>query len=114
MQPEHTTSDRIFFDLRIRWPKSSDFGPKSFDLGHQIFKSIVGMVSKFEMLSTTARSSRTFDELDGDTAVQRRCFAPDARSARLSVAKLQSAGAGSGLETKRSALGAHLFVDTYS
>ena len=26
------------FDLRIRWPKSSDFGPKSDDLGHQIFE----------------------------------------------------------------------------
>ena len=35
------------------------------------------------------------------------------REARLSVARLQSAGAGSGLETKRSALGTHLFVDTY-
>ena len=36
------------------------------------------------------------------------------RLAPLSIARLQSAGAGSGLETKRSALGAHLYVDTYS
>ena len=36
------------------------------------------------------------------------------RVALFSVARLQSAGAGSGLETKRSALGAHLSVDTYS
>ena len=37
------------------------------------------------------------------------------RAAHLSVAKLQqSAGAGLGLETKRSALGAHLSVDMYS
>ena len=33
---------------------------------------------------------------------------------RRSVARLQSAGAGSGLETKRSAIGAHLFADTDS
>ena len=39
------------------------------------------MFSKLQMLSTTASSSRTIDGLDGDTAVQRRCFAPDARSA---------------------------------
>ena len=25
-----------FFDLRIRWVESSDFGPKSDDLGHRI------------------------------------------------------------------------------
>ena len=36
------------------------------------------------------------------------------RAASLSVARLQSAGTISGLETKRSALGAHLSVDTYS
>ena len=35
------------------------------------------------------------------------------RAARPSVARLQSPGAGSGLETKRSALGTHLFVDAY-
>ena len=39
-------SDRIFFDLIIRWPKSSDFGPKSDGLGDQIFKSKNEMVSK--------------------------------------------------------------------
>ena len=38
------------------------------------------------------------------------------RAAHLSVARLQqqSSGAGLGLETKRSALGVHLSVDTYS
>ena len=36
------------------------------------------------------------------------------RAAHLSVARLQSAGAGWGLETKRSALGALLPVDTDS
>ena len=35
------------------------------------------------------------------------------RAVRPSVARLQSPGAGSGLETKRSALGTHLSVDTY-
>ena len=36
------------------------------------------------------------------------------RPVYLSVARLQSAGAGSGLETKRGAHGAHLSVVTYS
>ena len=36
------------------------------------------------------------------------------RAARLSVARLQSAAAASGLETKRSALGGYLSIDTYS
>ena len=49
-------------------------------LGHQIFKSKNEMVSKFKVLSATATSNRTMDELDGYTAVYRRCFAPDARS----------------------------------
>ena len=67
--PNMKNSDRIFFDLRTRWPKSSDFGPKPDDLGHQILKSENGMVSKFKMLSTTASNIRTNDELDGDTVV---------------------------------------------
>ena len=47
----------------------SDVPAKSDDLGHEIFKSKNGMISKFKVLSTTACSSRTIDELDGDTAV---------------------------------------------
>ena len=39
--------------------------PKNSALGHQIFKSKNGMLSKFKMLSTTANISRTTDELDG-------------------------------------------------
>ena len=69
MQSGDAKSDGFFFDLRIRWPESSDFGPKSDGLGHQIFKPKLGMVSKFMMYSTTASSSRTIDELDGDTAI---------------------------------------------
>ena len=30
-----------FFDLRIRWAESSEFGPKPDDLGHRILKSDV-------------------------------------------------------------------------
>ena len=55
--------------------------------------------------------STTIDELYSDVAAPPR---RDRRSARLSVTRLLSAGAGSGLETKSSALGAHLSVDTYS
>ena len=67
------------------------------------------MVSKFKMLSTKASSSRTLDELDGDSDVGSR-QTRSRRSARLCVTRLQLAGAG-GLETKRSALGARLSVD---
>ena len=110
---KYAKSDRNFFDLRIRWPKSSGVGPKSGDLGHQIFESKNGMVSKFKMLSTTASSSRAIDELDGDTAGWRSWVAPDAQSAGGASLRGQT-GAGSGLDIKRSALGAHLSVDMYS
>ena len=52
MQSKCAKSDRIFFDLRIRGPKPSDFDPKSDDLGYQIFKSKNCMLSKFKILST--------------------------------------------------------------
>ena len=69
------------------------------------------------MFSTPANRSRTNDELDGDTAGKRRFFAPDAQSA---------VGASLGGQTtvgwrrlgpiysKRSAVGAHLPVNTYA
>ena len=40
----------FLFDWRIRWPKSSEFDPKSDDLGHQFFKPKNGMASKLKML----------------------------------------------------------------
>ena len=40
MQSDFAKSDGIKSDLRIRWPKSSDFGPKSDDSTHRILKSI--------------------------------------------------------------------------
>ena len=55
------------------------------------------MLSKFKMLSTTADSSRTIDELKGDTAVWRRCFAPDARAAGGATLRGQTAVAWRGL-----------------
>ena len=75
MQSDYAKFDRMFSDLR-----------KSDDLGHQLVKK------KIDMASKAASSSRTMDELDGDTAAHRRCFAPDAQSAggaRVSVARLQ-------------------------
>ena len=39
MQSDFATSDRIKSDMRIRWPKSSDFGIKSDDPTHRIIKS---------------------------------------------------------------------------
>ena len=47
----------------------SDFGPKSDQLGHEIFKSKNGMLSIFKMLSPRANSSRMIDELDGDSCI---------------------------------------------
>ena len=38
-------------------------------LGSSDFQSKNGRLSEFKMLSTTANSSRTIDELDGDTDV---------------------------------------------
>ena len=49
-------------------------------IGHKIFTSKFGVFSEFKIFSTTASSIRTIDELDGDTAVQRRCFASDEQS----------------------------------
>ena len=79
-------------------------------LGPQIFKSENGTVSCFKMLSTQASSSRTSEDLDGDTRLYSDVASRPTRSrrsTRLSVARLPSAGAGSSLKTKRSALGAH-------
>ena len=99
--------------LRIRWPKSSDFGPKSDYFGHQIFKSKNGMVSKINMSSTQhAAAERSISWMAAQQVVSR--LTRSRQSARLSGAKIQSAGAGPDLETKRSARGACLSVDTYS
>ena len=62
MQFEHAKSDRI-----LSISESDDASRRI--LGHQIFKSKNSMLSKFSMLSTTANTSRTSDELDDDTAV---------------------------------------------
>ena len=39
MQTDFAKPDGIKSDLRIPWPKSSDFGPKSDDSTHRIIKS---------------------------------------------------------------------------
>ena len=43
MQSDFAKSDGIKSDLRIRRPKSSDFGPKSDNLTHRIIKSKNGI-----------------------------------------------------------------------
>ena len=48
-------------------------------ISHQVHKT--NKLPNLEMSSTTTNGSRTIDELDGDTTVWRRCFAPDAWSA---------------------------------
>ena len=39
MPTDFAKSDGIKSDLRIRWPKPSDFGPKSDDSTHRVIKS---------------------------------------------------------------------------
>ena len=46
MQSDFAKSDGINSDLRIRWLKSSDFGPKPDDPTHQILKSKMASVCK--------------------------------------------------------------------
>ena len=50
MQSDIAKSDGAKPDLRIRWPKSSDFGPKSIDSAHRILKSkkIIGLTKSIE------------------------------------------------------------------
>ena len=43
MQSDFAKSDGIKSYLRIRWPESSDFGPKSDDSTHRIIKSKNGI-----------------------------------------------------------------------
>ena len=43
MQSDFAKSDGIKSDLRIRWPKSSDFAPKSDNSTHRIIKSKNGV-----------------------------------------------------------------------
>ena len=43
MQSDFAKYDGIKSDLRIRWPKSSDFGPKSDDSTHRIIRSKNGI-----------------------------------------------------------------------
>ena len=69
---ENSTTQVDGFWPKIRRLGSSDFSnrnPKSADLGDRILKSKNGMLSKFNVLFTTANRSRTIDELDSDTAV---------------------------------------------
>ena len=115
MQSKYAKCDREQkIDLRIRWPKSSEFDSNFDDLGHQIFESKTDMPSKSKMLSMTTSSSRTIDELDVDTAVYGRSFVSDARAAGGASLRGQTivAWRGLGPETKRSALCTHLSLDT--
>ena len=43
MQFDIAKSFGVKSDLRIRWPKSSYFGPKSDDSAHRILKSNIGI-----------------------------------------------------------------------
>ena len=43
MQSDFAKSDGIKSDVRIRWPESSDFGPKSDDSTHRTIKSKNGI-----------------------------------------------------------------------
>ena len=56
MQSDFAKSDGINSDLIIRWPKSSDFGPKSDDWTHRIIKSKNGIgLSSSKILTEQSR-----------------------------------------------------------
>ena len=61
MQTDFAKSDGIKSDLRIRWPKSSDFGPKSEDSTHRIVKSKngFGLQSSKNLAERSRYSSNT-------------------------------------------------------
>ena len=113
MQSKYAESDRKFFDLRIRWPKSSDFGPRILAIRFSNRKMAWSLNSRcYPRQQAAAEQSMSWmvTQLYSDVASHP---TRSRRAARLSVARLQPAGAGSGLETKGGALGAHLSVDTY-
>ena len=90
------------------------FWPKSDDLGHQIFKSKYGMLSKFKMLCTTANSSRTIDELDSDSCIATLLRARHAVGASLrGQTTVGWRGLGPRYQEQR-IWNAHLSVDTHS
>ena len=80
MQSEYANRAR-FFRFENPMAEVIRFGPKMRRLGPSDFNRKMAYSLKFKVLSTTASNSRTIDELDGGTAVSRRCFAPDAQLA---------------------------------
>ena len=110
-----------FFRFGNRMARVVRFGLKSDDLVHQIFQSKNGMVSTFKTLSRTTSSSREIDELDDDTAEQRRCFAPVTQSAGVAFVRGQITAGWRELgprdqekHTRRAPLRGYVLVDSSS
>ena len=100
MQTDFAKSDGIKSNLRIRWPKSSDFGPKSGDSTHQIIKSKngFGLQSTKNLAERSRYSSSTrhtkvrvrarvaIDALDDEYNHDARTLSPRLTAARLQLA----------------------------
>ena len=99
----------------IRQSASSDFCPKPDDWGINFFNRkmawSLNSICYPRQRAAAESMSWMMTQLCSDVASRP---TRSRRATRLSVARLQSTGAGSGLETKRPALGAHLSVDTYA
>ena len=123
VQSDFGKSDWIKSDLRIRWPKSSDFGPKSDDSTHRIIKSKsrMGLQSSKNL---TDRADLVQQQYEVHTKVRVAIDAleyeynHDARtqSPRLPVARLQLAVGARGLgprDQEEQRTQRALFVATY-
>ena len=109
------TIRQFFFDLRIRWPKSSNVAqnPTTWAIrlsNRKMAWSLNSICYPRQQAAAERSMIRTVTKLHDDVASRP---TRSRRAARLSVARRHSAGAGS-IKTKRSALGAHLSVDIYS
>ena len=98
MQSDFAKSDGITSDWRIRWPKWSDFGPKSDDSTHRIIKSKDG-IGLQSSKNLTSRAGLIQQQYDVHTKVRVANDALDyeyhhdarTQSPRLTAARLQLA-----------------------
>ena len=99
MQSGFAKADGIKSDLRIRWPKSSDYGPKSDESTHRIMKSKngIGLQSSKNLaeqsrpgtaavVHTKVRVRVSIDALDSEYNHDARTQSPRLTAARLQLA----------------------------
>ena len=105
MQSDFAKSDGIKSDLRIRWPKSSDFGPKSEDSTHRIINSKKWHPSLIKSRPGTAavlgtRYTQEFEHVAIDALDYKCNHNARTQSPRLTAARLQLAVGRRGLGSR--------------